>query len=73
MKKTYDLIDLDCAVCAGKMQDAVAKIEGIAGVEVSFIKQKMTIEFAENADPDKLMKKVCKAISKVEPDCEVVL
>lgn len=73
MKKTYELIDLDCAVCAQKMQDAVAKLDGIAGVEVSFIKQKMTIDFAEDADPDKLMKKVCKTIAKVEPDCEVVL
>ncbi len=73
MKKTYDLIDLDCAVCAQKMQDAVSKLDGIAGAEVSFIKQKMTLEFADGADVDKLMKKVCKTIAKVEPDCEVVL
>ena len=73
MKKSYDLVDLDCAVCAQKMQDAIAKIDGIDGAEVSFIKQKMTIEFADGADPERIMKKVCKAISKVEPDCEVVL
>ena len=73
MKKTYELIDLDCAVCAQKMQDAVAKLDGVNSVEVSFIKQKMTIDFADGADVDKLMKKVCKAIAKVEPDCEVVL
>ncbi len=73
MKKTYDLIDLDCAVCAQKMQDAVAKLDGVDAVEVSFIKQKMSIDFAEGADVDKLMKKVCKTIAKVEPDCEVVL
>lgn len=73
MKKTYELIDLDCAVCAQKMQDAVAKLDGVNSVEVSFIKQKMTIDFADGADVDKLMKKVCKTIAKVEPDCEVVL
>ena len=73
MKKTYELIDLDCAVCAQKMQDAVAKLDGVNSVEVSFIKQKMTIDFTDGADVDKLMKKVCKTIAKVEPDCEVVL
>lgn len=73
MKKTYELIDLDCAVCAQKMQDAVAKLDGVNSVEVSFIKQKMTIDFADGTDVDKLMKKVCKTIAKVEPDCEVVL
>ena len=73
MKKTYELIDLDCAVCAQKMQDAVAKLDGVNSAEVSFIKQKMTIDFADAADVDKLMKKVCKTIAKVEPDCEVVL
>ena len=73
MKKTYELIDLDCAVCAQKMQDAVAKLDGVNSVEVSFIKQKMTIDFMDGEDVDKLMKKVCKTIAKVEPDCEVVL
>ncbi|MBQ6020607.1 MAG: cation transporter [Clostridia bacterium] len=73
MKKTYELVDLDCAVCAQKMQDAVLKIDGVAGAEVSYIKQKMTLEFADGVDVDKLMKKVCKTIAKVEPDCEVIL
>ncbi len=72
MTKTFKLIDLDCAVCAGKMADAISKIDGIKSVRVSFVSQKMVIEADENGF-DRLMKKVCKAIKKIEPDCEVVL
>lgn len=72
MKKRYDLIDLDCANCAAKMEEAIKKIEGVEDATVSFMAQKLTIEAAEE-DFDKIMKKVVKAIRKVEPDCEVVL
>ncbi|MBR1810448.1 MAG: heavy-metal-associated domain-containing protein [Clostridia bacterium] len=73
MKKVYALNDLDCAVCAQKMQDAIAKLDGVLDAEVSFIKQKLTIETADDIDIDDLMKKVKKTIRKVEPDCEVVM
>lgn len=72
MTKTFKLIDLDCAVCAGKMEYAISKIDGIKSVKVSFIAQSMAIEADENGF-DRLMKKVCRAIRKIEPDCEVVL
>ena len=73
MKKVYSLSDLDCAVCAQKMQDAIEKLDGILSADVSFIKQNMTIDFAPEADIDRVMKKVVKTIRRVEPDCEVVL
>ena len=40
---------------------------------VSFMTQKMKVEFAEGADEKAVMKKVLKACRKVEPDCEIVL
>ena len=70
MKKTYKLIDLDCANCAAKMEDAIKKLPGVTGATVSFLTQKMTIE-AE--DVDALMKDVVKCCKKVEPDCQIVL
>ena len=70
MKKTFKLIDLDCANCAAKMEDAVKKLPGVTGATVSFLTQKMTIE-AE--DVDAVMKDVVKVCRKVEPDCEIVL
>ena len=68
MKKTFELEDLDCANCALKMQEAILKIPGVQNCEVSFIKQKMTIE-ADDAEFDKIVKQAVKAIAKVEPDC----
>ena len=72
MKKTFELEDLDCANCALKMQEAILKIPGVQNCEVSFIKQKMTIE-AEDKDFDKIVKQAVKTIAKVEPDCTVLL
>ena len=70
MKKTYKLIDLDCANCAAKMEAAIKKLPGVTDATVSFLTQKMTIEAD---DVDAIIKDVVKCIKKVEPDCEVVL
>lgn len=72
MKKSFVLEDLDCANCARKMEEAIAKIDGVASVNVSFISQKMTIEAGDTVFDD-IMKKVVKTIKKVEPDCKVKL
>lgn len=72
MKKTYQLRDLDCANCAAKMETAINKIEGVNSATVSFMTQKLTID-ADDGSFDKIMKKVVKTISKVEPDCEVIM
>lgn len=72
MKKSFVLEDLDCANCARKMEEAIAKIDGVVSINVSFISQKMTIE-ADDAVFDDIMKKVVKTIKKVEPDCKVKL
>ena len=69
MKKTY-AIEVDCANCANLMEEAAGKTEGVASAVVNFMTQKMIVEFAEGADPKKVMKDVLKACKKVEPDCE---
>ena len=70
MKKTFTLIDLDCANCAAKMEDAINKLPGVTSATVSFLTQKMTIEAD---DVDAVMKDVVKCCRKVEPDCQIVL
>ena len=70
MKKTYK-VEVDCAACALKMEQAAKKVEGIVDAAVAFVSQKMTVDFAEDADPAKIMPKVLKACRKVEPDCEI--
>lgn len=72
MKKKFDLIDLDCANCAQKMEDAIKKLDGVHDASVSFMTQKMTID-AEDDRFDGIMKQVVKVCKKVEPDCQIVL
>ena len=72
MKKKFDLIDLDCANCAQKMEDAIKKIDGVHDASVSFVTQKMTID-AEDERFDGILNQVVKGCKKVEPDCEIVL
>lgn len=72
MKKRFDLEDLDCAVCAQKMEDAIKKIEGVEDAGVNFLTQKMFV-VADEAKFDKIMKEVVKVCKKVEPDCTILL
>ena len=73
MKKVFRLENLDCANCAAKMERGIQKISGVTYASVSFMTQKMKVEFAEGAEEEKVMKQVLKACKKVEPDCEICI
>ena len=72
MKKTYK-IEVDCANCANKMEDAAHKIPGVADATVNFMTQKMIVEFAQGREPRTVMEEVLSACKRVEPDCEIFL
>ena len=72
MKKRFKLVDLDCANCAAKMEDAIKKVDCVKDATVSFVMQKMTVE-ADDARFDDIMKEIVKVCKRVEPDCEIVL
>ena len=72
MKKTFKLIDLDCANCAAKMENAIRNIDGVTSATVSFMSQKLTIE-TEDGRMDEVMQEVVRVCKKVEPDCQIVL
>ena len=72
MKKRFKLVDLDCANCAAKTEDAIKKVDGVKDATVSFVMQKMTVE-ADDARFDDIMKEIVKVCKRVEPDCEIVL
>lgn len=46
MKKTYK-IDVDCANCANKMEDAAKNTAGVKDATVNFMTLKMSVEFEE--------------------------
>ncbi len=72
MKKTYK-IEVDCANCAAKMEQAAKATAGVKDAVVNFMTLKMSVEFQEGADPKTVMKEVLKNCKKVEDDCEIFL
>lgn len=72
MKKSYK-IDVDCANCANKMEEAAKKTEGVKDATVNFMMLKMNVEFNENADAKAVMKDVLKNCKRVEDDCEIYI
>ena len=71
MKKKFKLQDLDCANCAAKMEESIKKIDGVNDAVVSFMTQKMEVEFEDGQDDKKVMTEVLKACREVEPDCKI--
>lgn len=70
MKKTYD-IEVDCANCANKMQEAAKNTSGVKDCVVNFMTLKMIIEFEDGINEKDVMKDVLKNCKKVEDDCEI--
>ena len=72
MKKTYK-IDVDCANCANKMEEAAKKTPGVKNATVNFMTLKMIVEFEEGQDPQTLMPIIRENCKKVEDACEVFI
>lgn len=72
MKKTYK-IEVDCANCANKMEEAAKNTAGVKNANVNFMTLKMSVEFEEGQDPKAVMQDVLKNCKKVEDDCEIYL
>lgn len=68
-KYKYTLKNLDCAVCAGKIEDRLTKTDGFENVRVNFNTLKLTFETNQNNNIKKQVKEI---IKKIEPDVEVV-
>ena len=69
MKKTFKLVDLDCAHCAAKMEEAIKKLPGVTDASVNFLSQKLVLEAPDDSFDDivKQMVKTCKDIEPTAP------
>ena len=72
MKKTYK-IEVDCANCANKMEQAAKKTAGVKDATVNFMTLKMNVEFDEGQDAKAVMREVLRNCKKVEDDCEIYI
>ena len=72
MKKTYK-VEVDCAACAEKMQEAIKNTEGVKDATLSFMTLKCKVEFKDDVDPDAVMQEARKNCKKIEDDMEIYL
>lgn len=71
MKSRYKIKGLDCANCAAELERAIQKIDGIENASISFMTEKMEIEFDEE-NKEEIMKNMKKVIKKEESDVTLV-
>lgn len=70
MKSKFKIKGLDCANCAAELERQIGKIDGIEKVSISFMSERMEIEYAENRKQE-IMEKIKKVIKKEEPDVKI--
>ena len=71
MQKKFN-IEVDCANCAAKIEQAVKKIDGVNSASVRFMAQKMVLD-ADDARFEAILKEVVQVSKKIEPDFEIDL
>lgn len=71
MRKVFKLDEIDCAVCAGKLEDAIKKLDGVQGAKINFLTQKLTLA-ADDDNFDAVLDAVVKLTAEIEPDCEIL-
>lgn len=72
MKKVFKIEDLDCAHCAGLIEDGIRKIKGVKSANLNFLAQKLTIE-ADDDIFDEVVRKAVRVADRVEPDASIIL
>ena len=70
MKSKFKIKGLDCANCASQLERAIQKIEGIESASISFMTERMEIEYDE-AKKEEIMQNVKKVIKREEPDVTI--
>lgn len=55
MQKVIQLKGLDCAHCAAQLESEIAKIDGVQFASISFINQKLTIDYADEQTLEKVV------------------
>ena len=67
MKSTYKIKGIDCANCAAQLENAINKVEGVQNASISFMAERMVIEYDEQ-NKEEIIKKIKKVIKQEEPD-----
>lgn len=71
MKKSYK-IEVDCANCANLVEAEIQKVTGVKTASISFMTQKMKVEFEDDCDTEAVLAEMLKVGKKIEPDFEIL-
>lgn len=70
MKSKFKIKGLDCANCAAELERQIQKIEGIESAVISFMSERLELEYNES-EKEEILEKVKKVIKKEEPDVTI--
>ena len=70
MNIKFKIKGLDCANCAAELERAIQKIKEIKSVNISFMAERMELEYDESNE-NEIIKKIKKIIKKEEPDVTI--
>ncbi|MFI3237881.1 MAG: cation transporter [Lachnospiraceae bacterium] len=70
MKKIFKLVDLDCAHCAGIMDEKIKKIDGVEEAFVNFLTAKMVL-VADAENMPRIIEEATAIVKSIEPQVEV--
>lgn len=71
MKKKFKC-EVDCANCAQKLQNALAKLDGVDEISVNFLTQKLTLVAADDKF-DAVLNAVIEKAKQIEPDTVITV
>ena len=66
MQKTFEITNIDCPICAGKLSGALNKIDGIHNAEIDFLTERLTLE--SDLPSNVLTSVIRKTIKKALPE-----
>lgn len=72
MKRHYKILNIDCANCAMKMEQAISRIPGVNSARISFITGRLTIE-SDAEDMTEIIEQAGEACRKVDREVKIVL
>ena len=70
MQKKYR-IEVDCVNCTAAVERKHSELEGIEKVSISYMAQKMIVDYAEGVDEKSKLKEMLKVARRIEPDFEI--
>ncbi|NLJ94291.1 MAG: heavy metal transporter [Clostridiaceae bacterium] len=71
MKRSYTIKNLGCANCAAKMENDIAKLDGVNSVRVNFMTSKIILD-AEDDKFASLLSEAQKIVHKYEPYANIL-